>query len=370
MKKHFKKIIFLALILMIYPITSYANKDIKLFINGEDIKSDVAPFIENNRTLVPVRVISENLGYDVGWDAKNQTVSISGNDKKIIMPVNSTKVTVNNKKKNLDVPAKVSKNRTFVPVRFIAENLGTTVDWDNENRAVIIGEGYKKSTNSFEEAKVTRVVDGDTIVVNLKGKDEKIRMILVDTPETVHPSKPVEFYGKEASNFTKAQLTNKTVYLQKDVSDRDRYNRVLRYVWLKRPMTNNPTDEEIKNNMYNAILVKEGYGKIATFPPDIKYVDLFRELDKSAREKNLGMWSMEGANFVPEENTNKTQNETKQGNNIPQNPVASGKIKGNKNSKIYHVPGGASYDKISEKNVVYFNSEQDAINAGYRKAQN
>lgn len=192
-------------------------------------------------------------------------------------------------------------------------------------------------------------------------------MILVDTPETVHPKKPVEFYGKEASNFTKSKLTNKTVYLQKDVSDRDRYNRILRYVWLERPKSNNPTNEEIKKNMYNAILVKDGYGKIATFPPDIKYVELFKKLDRSAREQNLGMWSVEGENFTPEKNTSENKKEEA----IKSNPnIESGKIKGNKNSKIYHLPNGANYNKISEKNIIYFNSEEEAINAGYRKSKN
>lgn len=367
MKNKLKHIIFLALVLIIYPINSYAKEDIKLFVDGNFVKSDVAPFIENNRTLVPVRIISENLGYNVTWNGEKQTVTISGNNKEILMPINSTKVTVDKKKKTLDVPAKVSNNRTFVPVRFIAENLGTTVDWDNKDKVVVVGKGYTKSTNSFEEAKVTRVVDGDTIIVNLNGKDEKLRMILVDTPETVHPKKPVEFYGKEASNFTKSKLTNKTVYLQKDVSDRDRYNRILRYVWLERPKSNNPTNEEIKKNMYNAILIKDGYGKIATFPPDIKYVELFKKLDRSAREQNLGMWSVEGENFTPEKNTSENKKEEA----IKSNPnIESGKIKGNKNSKIYHLPNGANYNKISEKNIIYFNSEEEAINAGYRKSKN
>lgn len=99
MKNKLKHIIFLALVLIIYPINSYAKEDIKLFVDGNFVKSDVAPFIENNRTLVPVRIISENLGYNVTWNGEKQTVTISGNNKEILMPINSTKVTVDKKKK-------------------------------------------------------------------------------------------------------------------------------------------------------------------------------------------------------------------------------------------------------------------------------
>lgn len=367
-----QNIILLLFMFLLVPINTFANSDISLFIDGNYVKSDVAPIIENGRTLVPVRIISENLGYKVSWNARKETVEIDGNNIKINMPINSKSAKVNNKKVKLDVPAKIIQNRTFVPVRFIGENLGTTVDWDDSARTVIVGSGYQKSTNNFEKATVTRVVDGDTIIVNLNGNDERLRMILVDTPETVHPKKPVQCFGKEASDYTKEQLSNKTVYLQKDVSDRDRYNRLLRYVWLDRPFSNEPTDAEIKKSMYNAILVKEGYGKISTFPPDIKYVELFRELDRNAREKNKGLWACDEYKENKNVNNISKTTSTSKDKKTPANTstVQNGKIKGNKNSKIYHVPGGASYDKLSEKNTIYFNSEKDAINAGYRKSKN
>lgn len=353
MKRQFKKAILILFILIILPVKAFASSNIELFVNGSFVNSDVEPIIENNRTLVPVRVISENLGYEVKWNEKTESVSINGNNKNIVMTINSSTSFVNNKKFTLDTPAKIINNRTFVPVRFIAESLGTNVDWDNENRVVVVGNGYEK-IKGFKKVKVQRVVDGDTLIVDYDGKDEKLRMILVDTPETVHPRKPVECFGKEASNYTKKTLSDKYVYLQKDVSDRDRYGRLLRYVWLERPSSNNPSNDEIKSKMFNAILVKEGYGKIATFPPDVKYVELFRKLDRSAYEQNKGLWACtENKNEVTKTNTN-----------------SSGKIKGNKNSKIYHLPNGANYNKLSEKNTIYFNSEKEAIEAGYRKSKN
>lgn len=264
-----------------------------------------------------------------------------------------------------------------------------------------IEHNVKKSTNSgFEEAKVVKVVDGDTIEVSLRGKNYKIRMVGVDTPETVHPKKPVQFYGKEASNYTKSQLTNKTVFLQKDVTDNDKYGRLLRYVWLSKPSSNNPSKQEVISKMYNAQLVKNGYAHVYTYPPDVRYIPVFRELEENARKNNIGLWNEDLAKkFVPNsvsvpknhkknikpssknipKNTTKVvkinkpspNNATKNTNSsskVAINNISNLKIKGNRESKIYHLPGGASYNRISEKNTVYFNSEKEAKAAGYRKA--
>lgn len=214
-------------------------------------------------------------------------------------------------------------------------------------------------SNTFTEARVTRVVDGDTISVSIDGKEYKLRMIGVDTPETVHPNKPVEFYGKEASDFTKQQLTDKTVYLEKDVSESDRYGRLLRYVWTSRPATNNPTDSEIINQMFNAKLVKNGYAQVYTYPPDVKHIPLFIQLQNQARSNNLGLWNQ----------SNKPNTDDNGSDSGSSTEIISGKIHGNKNSLIYHVPGQRHYGKINLENLVIFDSEQDAINAGYRKSQ-
>ena len=87
---------------------------------------------------------------------------------------------------------------------------------------------------SSETARVTRVVDGDTLVVNIAGQEERVRLIGVDTPETVHPQKPVEYFGKEASAFTKGIAEGQSVRLEADPqnTNRDKYRRLLRYVYL------------------------------------------------------------------------------------------------------------------------------------------
>ena len=149
--------------------------------------------------------------------------------------------------------------------------------------------------DQLEQARVVRVVDGDTIVVNRGRGAEKVRLILVDTPETVHPRKAVQYYGKEASNFTKSQLTGTTVYLEKDVSEYDRYHRLLRYVWTDIP--NSASD--LSSKCFNAVLVQEGYAQVYTFPPDLKYVNEFRALQTQARSAHAGLWGNPDAGSAP-----------------------------------------------------------------------
>lgn len=222
----------------------------------------------------------------------------------------------------------------------------------------------------YQVATITNVTDGDTVTVGIYGQGYKTRLIGVDTPETVHPSKPVEFMGKEASDFTKEQLQDKKVWLEKDVSETDRYDRLLRYIWLEEPNDlENPTYEDVRDKMFNGILVRDGYANAATFPPDVKYQEYFARIEQEARDKGIGLWDKEAAAaYVPPQGSKKANNSG--GWHETNNPSKNnGMIKGNKNSMIYHVPGGASYNKIAEHNTVYFNTEEEAQAAGYRRAE-
>ena len=147
-----------------------------------------------------------------------------------------------------------------------------------------------QKVNDLEVATVERVVDGDTIEVKIDGEKFKVRLIGVDTPETKHPRKPVEPYGKEASEYTKKKLEGKKVYLEKDVSDTDRYSRLLRYVWLNKPNVDKKLTEEMLKDNFNLTLVKEGYGKSSTFPPDVKYAEIIKEYQREAVKENKGLW--------------------------------------------------------------------------------
>ncbi|KJS68698.1 MAG: hypothetical protein JL50_03190 [Peptococcaceae bacterium BICA1-7] len=148
--------------------------------------------------------------------------------------------------------------------------------------------GQQPARAPLLKAKVTRVVDGDTVHVRLNGTDQTVRLIGVDTPETVKPNSPVQPYGKEASGYTRSQLEGKTVYIEKDVQDRDKYGRLLAYIWLDQPTA--VSDLEIRGKLFNARLLLEGYAQILTIPPDVKYVDYFIGYQKEARDGNKGLW--------------------------------------------------------------------------------
>ena len=135
----------------------------------------------------------------------------------------------------------------------------------------------------LEEATVVRVVDGDTLVADVDGQDEKIRLIGVDTPESVNPDASKHTArGKEASENTKAILTKgKSVWLEADAQDKDKYNRKLRYVWLEKPTDPN-SREEAESKMLNAVLVKDGWADPMEIAPNTKWASLFDELSRAA----------------------------------------------------------------------------------------
>lgn len=129
----------------------------------------------------------------------------------------------------------------------------------------------KEATN---EATVSHVVDGDTIKIST---GQTIRFIGIDTPELHHPKKSVQCFGKEAKDETTKLIFGKHVRLEKDVSEKDRYGRLLRYVY-------------VDGKMINEVLVKQGYARINTFPPDVKYANLFLLAQKEAQNQNRGLW--------------------------------------------------------------------------------
>jgi len=136
-------------------------------------------------------------------------------------------------------------------------------------------------TASAEAFFVTKVVDGDTIILE---NGQKVRYIGIDTPELHHPKKEVECFSQQAYEKNKELVLGKKVFLQKDISEKDKYNRLLRYVFLDEKMS---TDEASFVNLY---LVKNGFAYAATFPPDVKYANLFLTAQNEARQKNLGLW--------------------------------------------------------------------------------
>lgn len=191
------------------------------------------------------------------------------------------------------------------------------------------------------DVRVVRIIDGDTIEIE---GGQKVRYIGIDTPET---AREVECWGREATSKNRELVEGKIVRLEKDVSETDKYGRLLRYVFI---------DPSVLVNDY---LVREGYALASSYPPDIKYQDQLRQAQEEARQNSKGLWSQCTAS--------------------PNNSSASSQpdciIKGNINAsgeKIYHMPGQYYYNKTAideSRGEKWFCTEDEAQSAGFRKSK-
>ncbi|WP_018924530.1 thermonuclease family protein [Salsuginibacillus kocurii] len=134
------------------------------------------------------------------------------------------------------------------------------------------------------QGEVSYIVDGDTFDVVIKGEgEERVRPILVDAPEICHEHSPAgcepEPYGEKADEFAEELLLGETVFLERDVSERDQYDRLLYYVYLE------------EGEMYQERLLEEGLAEVVVFEPDVRYKEEFFEIEAEAREAGRGRWS-------------------------------------------------------------------------------
>ncbi len=230
----------------------------------------------------------------------------------------------------------------------------------NEIESVAVSE--QKTQGVDARFLVTRVIDGDTIEIE---GGQRVRYLGIDTPETVDPRKPVQCFGREASEKNKSLVAGQRVRLEKDITDADRYGRLLRYVY-------------VNDVLVNLKLISEGFAFSYTYPPDVKYQAQFTEAERAAREQKKGLWgscpittgsdqSVTPAPVAPSPTAPSTQTAPEQN---------SCQIKGNISSrgeKIYHVSGCGSYSKTvidESKGERWFCSESEATSAGWRKALN
>lgn len=204
---------------------------------------------------------------------------------------------------------------------------------------------------------VSKVTDGDTLEVTIDGKAEKIRLIGIDTPETVDPRKTVECYGKEASDKAKALLSGKKVRLEADKTqgDKDKYNRLLRYVFLE------------DGTNFNLLMIKEGYATEYTYSTPYKYQVEFKQAQRTASDTDKGLWSPDTCNgtktaVVKEQPAPAPQVQQPAPAAAP-SPSSGGVVKMS-NSGICHAPGTTYYNRTT--NFTPYNDINACLNAGGR----
>lgn len=144
------------------------------------------------------------------------------------------------------------------------------------------GAGGDANGGRLAEAQVVRVVDGDTLIVRHDGREERLRYIGIDAPESVNPDAPVECFGPEASEENSRLVAGRTVYLEADVEERDQFGRLLRYVYLE------PDGDAA--GFINLMLVTDGFAEAGNYPPNERHNDVLFEAEQEARDAGRGMW--------------------------------------------------------------------------------
>ncbi|WP_164669229.1 thermonuclease family protein [Virgibacillus doumboii] len=194
------------------------------------------------------------------------------------------------------------------------------------------------SAASGNEVTFVRAVDGDTFIANVDGKEEYVRLLLVDTPETKHPDKEVQPFGPEASQLMEDTFSkSESIQLEFGTEKRDKYDRLLAYLY---------SDD---GQMFNKLLLKKGLARVAyVYPPNDKYVGGFRKIEQKAKEAEKRIWSISG--YVTEDGFNGNVVEDQPANpKLPYDPSGPDRDCGDFNSQesaqaFFEAAGGPEKD--------------------------
>lgn len=270
MKKSKKYLVlFLSFLLLLSTVNVFAvrhkEKDIPLngiIVNDHIVYSDVYPYIKNNRTYVPIRFIAEELGYDVKWDGANRKVTMTNDGTTVELTIGSNKMKVNGKTVLLDAPAEIRDDRTFVPLRAIAEAFGEKVDYSKDYKAVYIGDNPKY--NAFYKVvyyyeKRETVISEYTINIATYKMNVNGNISRFGTIDELINAVYDDFYDYRVSGVSRYGVTTyKTAYVQPTTQAKEET------VYVKKTESNVAKEKQLKDKYYvvstDDILVGSWYG--------------------------------------------------------------------------------------------------------------
>ncbi|MCJ8009834.1 thermonuclease family protein [Lederbergia wuyishanensis] len=209
--------------------------------------------------------------------------------------------------------------------------------------------GCSQSTNNRVQVSLTKPIDGDTIAVMYNGSEQKVRFLLVDSPETAHPRLGEQPFGQEAKDFTSRLVEKgKKIELEFDIGpNQDKYGRLLAYVY-------------VDGKMIQEELLKKGLARVAyIYPPNTRYVDQFDAIQKKAQKDGVGIWEIE--NYAQEDGFHPETMDSISKESESKDCLIKGNIG---REKIYHTPESQWYEKT--KAEVMFCTEDEAVKAGFR----
>lgn len=255
-KRYF--ILFLSLVMLLSTVNVFAvrhkERDIPLngiIVNDHIVYSDVYPYIKNSRTYVPIRFIAEELGYDVKWDGANKKVTMTNEGTTVELTIGSNKMMVNGKAVLLDAPAEIRDDRTFVPLRAIAEAFGEKVDYSSDYKAVYIGDNPKY--NAFYKVvyyyeKKETVISEYTINIATYKMDVNGNVTRFGSIKELVNVVYDDFYDYGVSGVSKYGVTtyktNKTTYTQPTVQPKEET------VYVKKTESNVVQEKQLKDAYY------------------------------------------------------------------------------------------------------------------------
>ncbi|WP_311564368.1 copper amine oxidase N-terminal domain-containing protein [Peptoniphilus duerdenii] len=301
MKKISKILAILSVFVLALSLNTYAKQKTYLFVDGNHIKTDAEPFIENGRTLVPIRFISENLKNKVDWNSDEKKVTVTPEEEKEIskieLVIGSDVAKLydkdgNIKEEKLEVPAKITNSRTFVPVRFISETLGTEVNWDPENRVVIIGDKTKYNSEKFKN---------EVIAKEPKEKQEPVKK--QETKKVAKTNTKTKEFNYGGEKYVPTYTQNRVEVFKKIDKilgvkrDKDGWGRATLYYptekrnkeyWFA-PLTNNWTKNKTAEECYNLFMDRVG-NDLSSFeiPLEAKYLLIDLNKDVLTKFKESG----------------------------------------------------------------------------------
>lgn len=301
MKKISKILVVLSVFVLALSLNTYAKQKTYLFVDGNHIKTDAEPFIENGRTLVPIRFISENLKNKVDWNSDEKKVTVTPEEEKEIskieLVIGSDVAKLydkdgNIKEEKLEVPAKITNSRTFVPVRFISETLGTEVNWDPENRVVIIGDKTKYNSEKFKN---------EVIAKEPKEKQEPVKK--QETKKVAKTNTKTKEFNYGGEKYVPTYTQNRVEVFKKIDKilgvkrDKDGWGRATLYYpmekrnkeWWFAPLTNDWTKNKTPEECYNIFMDRVG-NDLSSFelPLEVKYLLIDLNKDVLTKFKESG----------------------------------------------------------------------------------
>jgi len=278
-------ILVVGLLLLFTPVHAEQQAPPKLMLNGYAIEFEVQPVTVEGIALVPLRHLLEELGATVEWNQEMKAFKATRGDRVLQYKIGDTAAYRDEQLIVLPVPGQVVGGHTLMPVRFVAESLGAEVGWESYTRTILI------SSRSKRAGVVSKAADGAAVEVLPIGEQhpaaETVRLIGVNIPAPGGEGGEQSLQlGKAAAGSILEQLEGKTVGIEIDMTKRDPEDRVPAYLYLD------------DGTMVNAMLIAEGYALAEAVPPDLRWTELFQSLQSDARMNGRGIWKQEAASPV------------------------------------------------------------------------